>query len=126
LILVGDALHNFVVGAVIAAAFMSSVPLSIATGIAVIAHELPQEVVDFAILLGNGFSPRRALTWNLVSGSTTIPGALLAYVGLQQASQFNPQFWPCRWQAFSTSESPTSFLVFIGDSGLRQSSGNYS
>ena len=86
LILVGDALHNFVDGAVIAAAFMSSVPLGIATGIAVIAHELPQEVGDFAILLDNGFSPRRALTWNLVSGSTTIPGALLAYVGLQQAA----------------------------------------
>ena len=89
LILVGDALHNFADGAVIAAAFMSSVPLGIATGIAVIAHELPQEVGDFAILLDNGFSPRRALTWNLVSGSTTIPGALLAYVGLQQAPQFN-------------------------------------
>jgi zinc and cadmium transporter len=89
LILVGDALHNFVDGAVIAGAFMSSVPLGIATGIAVIAHELPQEVGDFAILLDNGFSPRRALTWNLVSGSTTIPGALLAYVGLQQAPQFN-------------------------------------
>jgi zinc and cadmium transporter len=89
LILVGDALHNFVDGAVIAGAFMSSVPLGIATGIAVIAHELPQEVGDFAILLDNGFSPRRALTWNLVSGSTTIPGALLAYIGLQQAPQFN-------------------------------------
>jgi zinc and cadmium transporter len=89
LILIGDALHNFVDGAVIAGAFMSSVPLGIATGIAVIAHELPQEVGDFAILLDNGFSSRRALTWNLVSGSTTIPGALLAYVGLQQAPQFN-------------------------------------
>jgi zinc and cadmium transporter len=89
LILVGDALHNFVDGAVIAAAFMSSVPLGIATGIAVIAHELPQEVGDFAILLDNGFSPRRALTWNLVSGITTIPGALLAYAGLQHLPQFN-------------------------------------
>jgi len=89
LILVGDALHNFVDGAVIAAAFMSSVPLGIATGLAVIAHELPQEVGDFAILLDNGFSPRRALTWNLVSGSVTIPGALLAYIGLQLVPQFN-------------------------------------
>jgi zinc and cadmium transporter len=89
LILVGDALHNFVDGAVIAAAFMSSVPLGIATGIAVIAHELPQEVGDFAILLDNGFTKMRALKWNLISGSTTIPGALLAYVGLQQVPQFN-------------------------------------
>ena len=88
LILVGDALHNFVDGAVIAAAFMSSVPLGIATGIAVIAHELPQEVGDFAILLDNGFTRLRALKWNLISGSTTIPGALLAYVGLQQLPHF--------------------------------------
>jgi zinc and cadmium transporter len=89
LILVGDALHNFVDGAVIAAAFMSSVPLGIATGIAVIAHELPQEVGDFAILLDNGFTRMRALKWNLISGVTTIPGALLAYAGLQHLPQFN-------------------------------------
>lgn len=89
LLLAGDALHNFVDGAVMAAAFMSSVPLGVATGIAVIAHELPQEVGDFAILLDNGFSRLRALKWNLISGSTTIPGALLAYVGLQQLPQFN-------------------------------------
>jgi len=89
LILVGDAMHNFVDGAVIAAAFMASIPLGVATGVAVIAHELPQEVGDFAILLENGFSRMRALKWNLISGSTTIPGALLAYVGLQQLPQFN-------------------------------------
>ena len=89
LVLIGDAMHNFVDGAVIAAAFISSVPLGIATGIAVIAHELPQEVGDFAILLDNGFSPRRALVWNLLSGSTTIPGALLAYMGLQHMPEFN-------------------------------------
>ena len=89
LILVGDAMHNFVDGAVIAAAFMSSIPLGIATGVAVIAHELPQEVGDFAILLDNGFTKMRALKWNLISGSTTIPGALLAYAGLQHLPQFN-------------------------------------
>jgi zinc and cadmium transporter len=89
LILVGDAMHNFVDGAVIAAAFMASIPLGVATGVAVIAHELPQEVGDFAILLENGFTRSRALKWNLISGSTTIPGALLAYVGLQQLPQFN-------------------------------------
>jgi len=89
LILAGDAMHNFVDGAVIAAAFMSSIPLGVATGVAVIAHELPQEVGDFAILLDNGFTRRRALKWNLISGSTTIPGALLAYAGLQHLPQFN-------------------------------------
>lgn len=89
LLLMGDALHNFVDGAVIAAAFLVSVPLGIATGIAVIAHELPQELGDFAILLDSGFSARRALIWNLISGSTTLPGALLAYVGLRQMPELN-------------------------------------
>jgi zinc and cadmium transporter len=89
LILVGDAMHNFVDGAVIAAAFMSSVPLGVATGVAVLAHELPQEVGDFAILLESGFTKTRALKWNLISGSATIPGALLAYAGLQQLPDLN-------------------------------------
>ncbi|GKS60130.1 ZIP family metal transporter [Nitrospira sp.] len=104
LVLMGDALHNFVDGAVIAAAFMTSIPLGIATGVAVIAHEVPQEVGDFAILLDNGFTPRRALVWNLVSGSTTIPGALLAYMGLQQLPQ---------WTAVMLALSASSFL-YIG------------
>lgn len=85
LILVGDGIHNFVDGIVIAAAFLSSIPLGIATGIAVIAHELPQEVGDFAVLLDSGFSRERALKWNLISGSATIPGALLAFVALEQS-----------------------------------------
>jgi zinc and cadmium transporter len=86
LILLGDALHNFVDGIVITAAFLSSIPLGIATGIAVIAHEVPQEVGDFAVLLDNGFSRERALKWNLLSGSTTIPGALLGYLALEASS----------------------------------------
>jgi zinc and cadmium transporter len=83
LILVGDGLHNFVDGVVIAAAFVSSIPLGIATGIAVLAHELPQEVGDFAVLLDSGFSRERALKWNLISGSAALPGALLGYAALE-------------------------------------------
>ena len=64
IILVGDSLHNFVDGVVIAAAFLTSVPLGIGVSLAVIAHEVPQEVGDFAILLEAGFSPRRAFVWN--------------------------------------------------------------
>lgn len=90
LILVGDALHNFVDGAVIAAAFLSSVPLGITTGIAVLAHELPQEVGDFSILLDSGMTRLRALQWNLLSGATTIPGALLAYLALGQSQEIIP------------------------------------
>ena len=79
LILIGDAFHNFVDGFVIAAAFLTSVPLGIAASLAVIAHEIPQEVGDFAILLENGYSKTRALVLNLLSSLTTLPGAVIAY-----------------------------------------------
>jgi zinc and cadmium transporter len=79
LILIGDAFHNFVDGFVIAAAFLTSIPLGIAASLAVIAHEIPQEVGDFAILLDNGYSRKRALLLNLLSSSATLPGAVIAY-----------------------------------------------
>ena len=79
LILIGDAFHNFVDGFVIAAAFLTSVPLGIAASLAVIAHEIPQEVGDFAILLENGYSRKRALILNSLSSLTTLPGAVIAY-----------------------------------------------
>lgn len=83
LILVGDALHNFADGIVLAVAFLSSVPVGIATGVAIIAHEVPQEVGDFAILLDSGFSRKRAFLLNLLSGSATFPGAVLALIALE-------------------------------------------
>jgi zinc and cadmium transporter len=82
-VLVGDAFHNFVDGAVIAAAVMTSVPLGISTALAVAAHEIPQEVGDFAILLHAGYSRRRALMLNVISGLASAAGALLALVALQ-------------------------------------------
>ena len=66
-VLVGDAFHNFVDGAVIAAAVMTSIPLGISTAVAVAAHEIPQEVGDFAILLHAGYSRSRALLLNVLS-----------------------------------------------------------
>jgi len=79
LILMGDSLHNFVDGVAIAAAFAGSVPLGIATSVAVIAHEVPQEVGDFAILLESGYTRSRALWYNGLSSLATLPGALLTY-----------------------------------------------
>jgi zinc and cadmium transporter len=90
LILIGDALHNFVDGIVITAAFLSSVPLGISVGVAVLVHEVPQEVGDFAILLDNGFTRKQALGWNLISGAATVPGALAGYIGLLQVSAGMP------------------------------------
>ena len=79
LILIGDSLHNFVDGVAIAAAFMASIPLGIATSLAVIAHEVPQEVGDFAILIESGFSRARAFTYNLISSLSALAGGILTY-----------------------------------------------
>jgi zinc and cadmium transporter len=84
LVLIGDAFHNFIDGFVIASAFLTSVPLGIAASLAVIAHEIPQEVGDFAILLDNGYSTKWALFLNMLSSLTTIPGAVIAYFYLGQ------------------------------------------
>ena len=82
LILIGDAFHNFVDGVVIAAAFLTSVQLGIITSLAVIAHEVPQEIGDFAILLDSGYSRTRALVLNGLSSVTTLPGAVATYLWL--------------------------------------------
>jgi zinc and cadmium transporter len=79
LILIGDAFHNFTDGVIIAGAFLLSMPLGIATSLAVISHEIPQELGDFAILLESGYSRGQALLYNTLSALTTLPGALLAY-----------------------------------------------
>jgi zinc and cadmium transporter len=79
LVIVGDAFHNFIDGAIICTAVLVSVPLGINTAIAVAAHEIPQEVGDVAILLGAGYSRRRALLLNLASGASGLAGALVAF-----------------------------------------------
>jgi len=81
-VLVGDGFHNFVDGVVIAAAVMSSVPLGITTAVAVAAHEIPQEVGDFAILLHAGYTRSRALLLNVLSGAASALGAVTAYLAL--------------------------------------------
>ncbi len=76
LVIVGDAFHTFVDGAVIAAAVLTSIPLGITTALAVATHEIPQEVGDVAILLRAGFSKWRAFTLNLLSGLGGVLGAV--------------------------------------------------
>jgi zinc and cadmium transporter len=79
LVIFGDAFHNFLDGAIIAAAVLTSIPLGINTAIAVAAHEIPQEVGDVAILLASGYSRRRTLILSLISGASGIVGATIAY-----------------------------------------------
>ncbi len=82
LVLVGDAFHNFIDGAIICTAVLTSIPLGINTAIAVAAHEIPQEVGDVAILLAAGYSRAGALLLNLVSGGSGLAGALAAYAAV--------------------------------------------
>ena len=76
----GDALHNFIDGLVLGVTFAASTELGLVTAFAVFAHEVPQEIGDFAILLGTGMERRRALLLNYLSAVPVIPGALLAFV----------------------------------------------
>lgn len=77
LILIGDTLHNFIDGVVIAATFLVDPALGLTTTLAVAAHEIPQEIADFGILLRSGFAPRRALLLNLLSALAAVLGAAL-------------------------------------------------
>ncbi|SJM92013.1 Zinc/iron permease [Crenothrix polyspora] len=79
LIIVGDSIHNFVDGVLIAAAFLTDVQLGIVTSLAVAAHEIPQEVGDFAILLHSGYSNAKALFYNILASLSTVLGGVLAY-----------------------------------------------
>lgn len=85
LILVGDGIHNLVDGVLIAAAFLTDVHLGIVTAVAVIAHEIPQELGDFAILLMSGYSRSRALLYNVLSSLTMVIGGIVAYFSLSFA-----------------------------------------
>ena len=90
LIVVGDTVHNFVDGVLIAAAFVQSTELGVVTAVAIIAHEIPQEVGDFLILLHSGYSRLRALAVNLLSSTATIFGGVLGYYGLQLVEGLEP------------------------------------
>ncbi|KYC29130.1 putative divalent heavy-metal cations transporter [Sterolibacterium denitrificans] len=92
LIMVGDTFHNFVDGILIAAAFMESVQLGIITSLAIIAHEIPQEVGDFVILLHSGYSRAKALIFNVVSSLATLAGGVLAYFALSAMQGAVPVF----------------------------------
>jgi zinc and cadmium transporter len=90
LILIGDTIHNFVDGILIAAAFMTDTHLGIVTALAIAAHEIPQELGDFVILLQSGFSRKKALYYNMLSSLGTVVGALLAYFTLSDMQHLLP------------------------------------
>lgn len=90
MIMIGDTFHNFIDGILIAAAFTADVKLGAITALAIIAHEIPQEVGDFLILLHSGYSKKQALVFNLVSSLATVAGGLMAYYALQYVQSWIP------------------------------------
>jgi len=90
LIVVGDTFHNFVDGVLIASAFMADIRLGVVTALAIIAHEIPQEVGDFLILIHSGYSRSKAFMYNLLSSFATVVGGLLAYFALSHAEGIVP------------------------------------
>lgn len=86
--LIGDGLHNFLDGIIIAGAFLVNIPLGIATAIAVIAHEVPQEISDFGILLYSGFTKAKALLFNFFSAAIAIIGATVGLLAGAQIENF--------------------------------------
>ena len=78
-VLLGDSIHNFCDGIIIAAAFLTDVQLGVVTALAIIAHEIPQEVGDYIVLLNAGLSRARALAYNTISGLAAVLGGVLGY-----------------------------------------------
>lgn len=90
MILVGDGLHNFTDGILIAAAFLANPKLGLVTGLAIIAHEIPQEIGDFIVLLNAGFTRARAYFYNLMSSLMAVIGGILGYLMLERGMQWIP------------------------------------
>lgn len=88
--LIGDSIHNFSDGVIIAAAYLTSIPLGIAATIAILFHEIPQELGDFAVLIHSGFSTKKALFYNFLSALTAVLGMLIGFFFLQSFSFYLP------------------------------------
>jgi zinc and cadmium transporter len=92
--LFGDGIHNFIDGMVIAGSFVVSVKLGIVTTLAIILHEIPQELGDFGVLIYGGFSKQRALMYNFISALTAMLGALVGYFIADFAKGFSGVILP--------------------------------
>ena len=90
MILIGNTVHSFCDGIVIAASFIANDALGIATTLAIVAHAVPQQVGDFAVLVHSGFARTRAFAYNVTAGIATIVGALIAYAALADMQQVLP------------------------------------
>jgi len=90
MVLIGTAVHNFCDGVVIAAAFLADVSLGVAATVAIVAHAVPQQVGDFAVLLHSGYRRTRAFAYNVAAGLATLVGALAGHFALAGMQQILP------------------------------------
>lgn len=127
--LIGDALHNFIDGLVIAAAFVSSTKVGIATTIAIAFHEIPQEIGDFGVLLHSGFKKQRAILMNFVTALAAIVGGFAGFLISSSVESFIPALLPIAAGGFiyiassdlipelrkvdDAKKSASTFLVFL-------------
>jgi len=107
MILIGDTFHNFVDGVLIAAAFMADIQLGIVTSIAIIAHEVPQEVGDFLILLHSGYSKRSAMLLNMLASAAMVVGGVLLISRCRWHKPWSRRCWHWQQPACFMSPSPT-------------------
>jgi zinc and cadmium transporter len=91
MIVFGDSFHNFTDGVIIAGAFIADVKLGVVTSLAIIAHEIPQEIGDFLVLLHSGFGRAKALFWNAVSGLSAVVGGVIGCLALSVITGWIPE-----------------------------------
>jgi len=127
--LIGDGVHNFIDGLLIAAAFLVNIPLGLVTTLAIIFHEIPQEIGDFGVLVYGGFKKRKALIFNFLSALTAIVGALVGFALSGYMGGFVKALLPITAGGFlyiasadlipelhkevSTKKSVLSFIIFL-------------
>jgi zinc and cadmium transporter len=133
--LIGDGIHNFLDGLVIAGAYFVSVPAGIATTIAVILHEVPQEIADFGVLVHSGFSKRKALWYNFLSATVAVIGAVVGLIMGLKSENFVTLILPFAAGGFvyiagsnlipelhkecgDVKDSAWHFIAFVGGIGL--------
>jgi zinc and cadmium transporter len=90
MILIGNSVHNFCDGIVIAAAFVADFALGTTTALAIVAHAIPQQVGDFAVLMHSGYARRRAFSYNMATGAATLIGGLAGYAALASMQEMLP------------------------------------
>jgi zinc and cadmium transporter len=92
--LLGDALHNLIDGMIIGASYLASIPLGITTTLAVVLHEIPQEISDFGVLIYGGFTKRKALMMNFFSALTSVIGAIITFLVGSRIESFSALLVP--------------------------------